>query len=97
MHVKNETSDQDPIKICLYRAEDWKPDWIPVGAGVFTVAKGENHHWEPVPGEGLPSYHVKVFHPSLIDGNLCDRDDVPVGESLIVRGGNGSYEIKPVA
>jgi hypothetical protein len=90
MHIKNETSDQNPIKVCLYKPDDWV---VPIGAGVFTVAKGENHHWEPVPGEGLDSYHVKVFHPSLIDGNLCDLDNVPVAQSLVARGGNGSYEI----
>jgi hypothetical protein len=96
MHIINETSDQDPIKICLYKPGD-KVDWVPVGAGVFVVAKGENHRWDPVPGEGLDTYHVKVFHPSFIDRYLCDRNDVPVAQTLVVRGGNNSYSIDPAA
>jgi hypothetical protein len=96
MYVENETSDQNPIKVCVYKAADGL-DWSPVGGGVFTVGTGENHHWEPVPGEGMDTYHIKVFHPSFIDGYLCDRNDVPVAQRLVVRGGNGQYSILPAA
>lgn len=92
MHITNETSDQNPIKICLYKPGDGV-DWVPVGAGVFTVARGENKRWEPVPGEGLDKYHVKVFKPGIIDGLLCHKNDVPVEANCIVRGGNGKYSI----
>jgi hypothetical protein len=66
-----------------------------VGAGVFSVPKGEDHHREPIPGEGLDQYHVKMFKPGLIDGYLYDRNDVPVAQKLVVRGGNNSYLITP--
>jgi len=92
MNITNQTSDQNPIKVCLYKPGDGVA-WVPVGAGVFTVPANESHHWEPVPGEGLDQYHVKVFKPGFIDGFLCEENNVPVAQGLLVKGGNGSYTI----
>ncbi|MGJ8673045.1 hypothetical protein [Rubritalea sp.] len=94
MKVTNETSDQDQIKVCLYNVED-KLDWIPVGAGVFIVPKGKTVPWTAPKGEGLDHYHMKVFHPSLIDGYLAEAV-VAFDESVAVRGGNGKYSIDKI-
>lgn len=95
MHIENQTSDQDSIKICLYKVED-AVMIIPVGAGVFTVARGVTHEWNAPGSEGLPEYHIKVFHASFIDGLLCDLNHAPASGHFIVRGGGGSYSISPV-
>ena len=94
MKVVNETSDQDQIKVCLYKEADGL-DWSPVGAGIFVVKKGDTVTWTPPSGEAIALYHMKVFHPSLIDGYLCsaDRD---VNGNVAVRGGNGDYSISDV-
>ncbi|WP_282175943.1 hypothetical protein [Vibrio nereis] len=91
MRVINETSDQDQVKICLYRLDD-NVDWIPVGAGVFIVKKGETVPWTAPSGEGLDGYHMKAFHPAFIDQCLAALD-VNFNEDLAIRGGNGSYSI----
>lgn len=92
MHIENQTSDQDDIKVCLYNTDDGA-QWIPVGGGVFTVRKGVNHEWNAPGAEGKSAYHIKVFHASLIDGFLCGLNPAPVGGSYVVRGGGGSYTI----
>lgn len=92
MHIKNLTSDMDDINICLYKPGD-KVDWVPVGAGVFMVGRNDNHDWTPPSGEGLNAYHVKVFKSSLIDGLLCEQNNVPVAASIEVLGGKGTYQI----
>jgi hypothetical protein len=91
MHVTNQTSDQHPVKVCLYKTDDGVC-WIPVGAGVFTVQANENHEWDPVPGEGLDAYHMKVFHPQFLDAFLCGLNPAPVDGNFAVQGGGGTYE-----
>jgi hypothetical protein len=91
MKVTNQTSDQQQIKICLYNPKD-SVDWIPVGAGVFTVLINQTVPWTPPSGEGLDAYHVKVFKPAFFDVGLC-AGDVAVNDDLVVRGGNGNYGI----
>jgi len=92
MWIDNQTSDQSQIKICLYKTND-SFDWIPVGAGVFTVQQGETQHWEAPAGEGLSAYHIIAFHPAFFDRRLCDLNDAPTGGRFAVRGGNGSYTL----
>jgi hypothetical protein len=95
MHIRNETNDQHPVKVCLYNVSD-KLQAIPVGAGVFTVQAGENHQWDAVPGEGQHAYHIKVFHPQLLDSKLCDLNNAVVDDSFVVRGAAGSYSVTKV-
>ena len=92
MWIENETSDETSIKICLYKTDD-PVCWVPVGAGVFVVNQGENHHWEAPGNEGLPQYHIKVFHAAFFDRFLCDINNAPVEGSFVVRGGGGNYTI----
>jgi hypothetical protein len=96
MWIENQTADQDQVKICLYKVDD-SVDWIPVGAGVFTVAMGENHHWEAPAGEGLDAYHIIAFHPQFFDKRLCDVNHAPTGGHFVVRGGGGTYALMQVA
>ena len=91
MKVSNQTSDQEQVKICLYKPTDGV-DWIPVGAGVFIVNKGDSVTWTPPSGEGLDQYFMKAFHPSFIDGNLSKKQ-VGQNDSLAVRGADGTYSI----
>jgi hypothetical protein len=91
MKVTNETSDQKQVKICLYKTGD-KVQWVPVGAGVFVVKKGDSVTWTPPAGEELDAYHLKAFHPSFIDGFLCDAT-VGLNESVAIRGGGGKYSV----
>ena len=94
MNVTNETSDQEQVKIWLYKPGD-KVDWVPVGAGVFIVTKGQTVPWTAPSGEGLDKYHMKAFHPSLIDGFLADAE-VAFDENVAIRGGDGKYSIDKV-
>lgn len=94
MKVANQTTDQDQIKVCLYNEADGV-DWAPVGGGVFVVKKGDTVTWTAPSGEERPMYHMKVFHPSFIDGYLCAADRGPDG-NVAVRGGNGNYSISDV-
>lgn len=91
MNVTNQTSDQDQVKICLYRVSD-NADWIPVGAGVFIVTKGQTVPWTAPAGEGLDKYWMKAFHPSFIDGHLASAQ-VAFNDNVAVRGGGGKYSI----
>jgi hypothetical protein len=94
MKVSNQTSDQDQVKICLYKPSD-SVDWIPVGAGVFVVTKGDTVTWTPPSGEGLDQYWLKAFHPAFFDRDLANKQ-VGVNDSLAVRGGDGSYSVDNV-
>ena len=94
MKVTNETSDQDQVKICLYKAGD-KKAVIPVGAGVFTVNKGQTVPWTAPSGEGLDKYHMKAFHPLFIDGFLAEAE-VIFNENVAVRGREGNYSIDKI-
>ena len=91
MKVSNQTSDQDQVKICLYKPND-NLAWNPVGAGIFVVNKGDTVTWTAPGGEGLDRYWLKAFHPSFIDGELV-KQDVGVNDSLAVRGGGGDYSL----
>jgi hypothetical protein len=91
MNVTNKTDDQAQVKICLYRPED-KVDWIPVGAGVFVVTMNQTVPWTAPSGERLPQYHVKAFHPQLIDAELCNGV-FGVDDEIVIKGGGGTYTI----
>lgn len=92
MFIENQTSDEASIKVCLYKTDDGA-QWIPVGSGVFTVAQGVNHQWDAPWKEGLPAYHIKVFHAQFFDRLLCEVNNAPADGSFVVRGGGGSYTI----
>jgi hypothetical protein len=91
MKVTNQTSDQEQIKICLYRPND-AVVWIPVGAGVFTVARGSTTPWEPPTGEEIPKYWLKAFHPAFFDTCLA-KGEVDLNANVVVRGGGGDYRL----
>jgi|GEM_PF-6834553 len=92
MKITNKTTDQQDIKICNYKNDDHVAI-IPVGAGVFSVASGKTHTWEPIPGEGQTNYHVKVFHAEFIDKLLCEAYNVGVNVNVVVQGGQGDYKM----
>lgn len=94
MKITNKTSDQSQIKICLYLVTDGV-QWIPVGAGVFTLAIEQSYDWHPPKIEEQKSYHLKVFKPGLIDtiGGLCDKNYVDINATVEILGGNGVYSV----
>lgn len=79
----------DNTKVCVYHVSD--PGIVPVEGGVvFLVPNDPGKEWSRAPGEKNTEFHIKFFHPELLDKLLASRNNVPINKkATLVKDGNG--------